>query len=127
VEGLKEGADVYYKGIMVGKVTHLDLFNRKIIANIRLQDSIRIPVGSRFIINPSVFGAAHITIEPTSTSAFLSSEDTVKGEYTRQQLYDDIVADTSRRRKVQESVEKIGEGIKGLFEASHKDTTISSK
>src|SRR5688572_18257469 len=127
VEGLETGGEVYYKGIKVGEVTHLDLFKDKVVADIKLKDSIRIPIGSRFIINPSVIGSAHITIDPSPQTAFLSSKDTVTGEYSKKQLLDDFVSDTARRRKVQESFEKIGEGIKGLIEASSKDTTQSSK
>ena len=127
VEGLENGSDVYYKGIKVGQVTHLDLFQDKVVADIKLKDSIRIPVDSRFIINPSFIGSAHITIEPSAQTAFLSSKDTVNGEYSRKQLLDDFVADSARRRKVQESFDKIGEGIKGLIDAASKDTTKKSK
>lgn len=127
VEGLETGAEVYYKGIKVGEVTHLDLFENKVVADIKLKDSIRIPVGSKFIINPSVIGSAHITIDPSPQTAFLSSKDTVSGEYSKKQLLDDFVSDTARRKKMQESFEKIGEGIKGLIEASSKDTTKNSK
>ena len=125
VEGLENGGEVYYRGIKVGEVTHLDLFRDKVAADIKLQDSIRIPVDSKFIINPSVIGPAHITIEPSVQTAFLSSKDTVTGEFSKKQLLDDFVSDTARRRKVQESFEKIGEGIKGLIEAS-RDSTKSS-
>jgi ABC-type transporter Mla subunit MlaD len=127
VEGLATGGEVYYKGIKVGEVTHLALFNDKVVADIKLTDSIRIPVGSKFIINPSVIGSAHITIDPSPQILFLSSKDTVTGEYSKKQLLDDFVSDTARRKKVQESFEKIGEGIKGLIEASSKDTTKSLK
>jgi ABC-type transporter Mla subunit MlaD len=127
VEGLEDGADVYYKGIKVGQVTQVDLFQDKVVVDINLKDSIRIPVDSRFIINLSVIGPAHITIEPSTQAAYLSSNDTVNGEYSRKQLLDDLVSDTARRRKVQESFEKIGEGIKELIEASSKDTTTGSK
>lgn len=44
VEGLETGGEVYYKGIKVGEVTHLDLFKDKVAADIKLNDSIRIPV-----------------------------------------------------------------------------------
>jgi ABC-type transporter Mla subunit MlaD len=127
VEGLETGAEVYYKGIKVGEVTHLDLFKNKVVADIKLKDSIRIPVDSKFIINPSVIGSAHITIDPSPQTTFVSSTDTVTGEYSKKQLLDDFVSDTARRRKVQESFEKIGEGIKGLIEASSRDTIKTLK
>lgn len=127
VEGLEKGGDVYYKGIKVGEVIRLDLFQNKVVTDIRLKDRIRIPVNSKFIINPSVIGSAHITIEPSTQTAFLSSRDTVAGEYSKKQLLDDFVSDTARRRKVQQSFEKIGEGIKGLIEVSSMDTTKNSK
>ncbi len=125
VEGLVKGADVYYKGIEVGEVNHLELLRDKVVADVMLNDSIQIPVGSRFIINPSIIGSAHITIEPASQTIFLSPGDTVTGEYSRKQLFDDFVSDTAKRRKVQESFEKIGEGIKGPIEATSKDTINS--
>jgi ABC-type transporter Mla subunit MlaD len=127
VEGLENGADVYYKGVKVGKVTRLDLFHNEVVTDIKLQDGIRIPVGSKFIINPSVIGSARITIEPSMQTTFLSPKDTMTGEFNKKELLDDFVSDTARRRKVQESFEKIGEGIKGLIEASSRDTTKSSR
>jgi ABC-type transporter Mla subunit MlaD len=127
VEGLEEKANVYYRGIIVGKVTSLELFEDKVAVDITLKDSIAIPVDSRFIINPSVIGSAHITIEPSTQSTFLSQNDTVTGMYGKKQLLDDFFCDTARRRKAQESFEKIGDGIKGLIEASSKDTSESSR
>ena len=49
--------------------------------------------------------------------------DTVAGEYRKRQLFNDFGDDTARRRKVQESLQKIEEGIKGLMEDSLNDTT----
>mgnify|MGYP000495228363 CR=1 FL=1 len=129
VEGLKEGAFVYYKGIIVGEVIKfsLNIPKDQVAVDIELNDSIRIPAESKFILNPSVIGSAHITIEPSSQTAFLSSHDTITGVQTREQLLDDIASDTVKRRKVKEAFDKIGEGVKGLIEAYSKDSSKSSK
>ena len=127
VEGLIEDANVYYKGIVVGNVTKLALADKGVLVDIKLIDSLQIPEGSGFIINPSVFNGAHITIEPSTATTFITVHDTVIGHYQKKHLYDDFASDTASQRKVKESFEKIGEGIKGLIEASSKDTSKTSR
>ena len=79
VEGLSKGSNVYYKSIIVGEVSDLELFKDQVIVDITLKDSILIPVASKFIINPSIFGSAHITIVPSNHPHFLSSKNTITG------------------------------------------------
>ena len=123
-EGLQTGSEVYLRGIKVGEVTHIDFLQNKIVTDIRLEDSVRIPVNSRFIINRSVFNHHHITIEPSNYTSFLTSKDTIIGEYNKRQFFDDVASDSTRQRKIQESVDKIGEGFKGLIEVA-RDTVKS--
>lgn len=123
VEGLKEESGVYYRGLVVGKVKKLALADHGVLVDISLADSLRIPMNSRFIISPSVLSGSHITIEPSSSSTLLSINDTVTGYFQKNHIYDDLTSDTSKQRKIRESFEKIGDGIKGLIEASKKDTS----
>jgi hypothetical protein len=97
---------------------NVNLYKTQVVVDITLTDSIRIPTESKFIINPSIFGSAHITIEPSGQTAFLSSTDTVTGVYSSIRKFDDLTTDTTRQRKVGESFEKIGEGIKELIESA---------
>ena len=127
VEGLEEGSDVYYNGLVVGNVSKLSLDDEGVLANIYLQDSLRIPVGSNFIINPSILGSAHITIEPSVAKEYLTIEDTALGRLQKEHIYDDWTLDTTKQKKIRESFQKIGDGIKGLIEASKTDSIQSSK
>lgn len=127
VEGLKEGSSVYCKGLIIGEVKKLAEADDGVWVDIGLADSIRIPVNSTFIINPSVMTGAHMTIEPSASVEFLSKLDTATGHFQKAPSFDDWTADTTKQRKIRESVEKIGEGIKGLIEASKKDTSVPLK
>ncbi|MBL7740790.1 MAG: MCE family protein [Chitinophagaceae bacterium] len=127
VEGLKEGSGVYCKGFIVGEVKKLALADKGVLVDIDLGDSLRILTNSKFIISPSLLNGSHITIELSESGSILSSNDTATGYFQKSRTYDDWTSDTSKQRKMRESVEKIGEGIKGLIEASKKDTTETSK
>jgi ABC-type transporter Mla subunit MlaD len=106
VERLNEGSSVYCKGVVVGEVTkfNVNVPDDQVAVDIELIDSIRLPAESRFIINSSVIGSAHITIVPSMQTAFLSPNDTVIGIYSKEQFFDDLVSDTTKRRKVKELV-----------------------
>ncbi|MFN8290743.1 MAG: MCE family protein [Chitinophagaceae bacterium] len=122
VDNIEKGSKVYLKGIPVGEVTHLELFGDSVLADINLADTIKIPTDSKFIINPSLIGSAHITIEPSNKTTFLTTKDTASGFYLQKSLLDDMISDSARREKMQQSLDKIGEGIKELIESS-RDTT----
>lgn len=126
VDNIEKGSKVYLKGFPVGEVTHLELLGDSVLADIKLSDTIRIPLDSKFIINPSLIGSAHITIEPSDKTTYLTNKDTASGFYLQKGLLDDMVSDSTRREKIQQSLDKIGQGIKELVEAA-RDTTQKNK
>jgi ABC-type transporter Mla subunit MlaD len=126
VDHLKEGSEVYYKGLPVGEVTYLDLFRDSVLVEIKFTSAVKIPANSKFIINSSLIGIANISIEPSAKTTFLTSMDTVTGSYREKGLLDNLVSDSAKRQKIQESIDKVGEEIKKLIEAS-RDTTNENK
>jgi hypothetical protein len=123
VDKVEQGGDVFLKGISVGEVTHLELFGDSVLVDIKLADTIRIPVDSKFIIYPSLLGTSNISIECSDKTVFLTNKDTARGYYFKKGLFDAMVSDSTKREKIQQSLDKIAQGIKELAEAS-KDTSL---
>lgn len=121
VDNLEIGSKAYMKGFPVGEVTSLDLASKGVLVDVRLIRDIQIPVNSKFSIDPSLFGSASIVIEPSGETTYLTFKDTSTGQYIHRKLLDHVVSDTGKARKFQQSIDKIGEGIKELLETS-RDT-----
>jgi ABC-type transporter Mla subunit MlaD len=121
VDKVEKGGDVFLKGISVGEVTRLELFGDSILVDIKLAEKIKIPVDSKFIIYPTILGSSYISIERSDKTVFLTNKDTARGYYLQKALLDGIISDSTKREKIQESLDKIGRGIKELVEAS-RDT-----
>ncbi|MDF2193468.1 MlaD family protein [Paraflavitalea sp. CAU 1676] len=122
VDVLQVGAKVYCQGKPVGEVIDLDEVQHKIAVKIQLEEGARIPIGSTFVLNPSLLGSADISIEPSSDPTYILSKDTVLGEFNQNALFDNLTTDTAKRKKINESIKKIKEGMKGIIEASKNDT-----
>jgi ABC-type transporter Mla subunit MlaD len=122
VAGLTDGSEVYRKGISIGRVTKMQLIKNKVLVEINLKDSIIIPIGSRFIINPSLMGPSHITIEPSLAGKYLTNKDTVIGQLENDNRLDDIGYDSAKRAKIQKSIKKIGEGFQEIIKTVEKDS-----
>jgi hypothetical protein len=63
---------------------------------------------------------------PSDKTVFLTNKDTARGYYLQKALVDGIISDSTKREKIQESLDKIGRGIKELVEAS-RDTTQENR
>jgi ABC-type transporter Mla subunit MlaD len=126
VDKVEKGGDVFLKGISVGEVTHLELLGDSVLVDIKLADTIKIPVDSKFIIYPSILGSSNITIERSEKTVFLTNRDTARGYYLQRALLDGMISDSTKREKIQQSLDKIGRGIKELVEAS-RDTSQENK
>jgi ABC-type transporter Mla subunit MlaD len=126
VDNLKEGSEVYYKGVPVGEVTEFELFRDSVLVEIKFTNAVKIPANSRFFINPTLVGISNISIEPSAKTTFLTSKDTVTGYYREKGFIDNMISDSAERHRVLQSIEKIGEGIKELVEAA-RDTMQKNK
>lgn len=122
VDHLEIGSKVYMKGLLIGEVIVLDLADKGVLAKIKIEKDVNIPKGSTFLIDPSLFGNASIIVEPSGQQIYLTSNDTSLGQYVDKKVLDHVVSDTAKSRKLQQSLDKIGEGIKELLETSG-DTT----
>ncbi|MFN8308793.1 MAG: MlaD family protein [Chitinophagales bacterium] len=82
VDGLSTESNVTVNGFKIGKVDHLELFNRKVLVTTVINKDVLIPRGSVFIINSvDLFGqkAISVTFDSTSTD-FYTDKDTVLGQ-----------------------------------------------
>ena len=123
VDNIEKGSKVYLKGFPVGEVIHLELFGDSVLVDIKLADSVNIPVDSKFIINPALIGNSTISIEPSDNKTFLTNKDTINGSYVEQKLLDRVMSDSVQKQKIQQSLDKIGQGLKELVE-TYRDTTL---
>lgn len=99
VDNLGVGSEVKIHGITIGKVTHLSLIDNGVLVKIAFRDKREIPVGSKFsIINPMI-GVAYIDIEPSMSNTFLTPEDTATGKYGEKGLLDNLISDSTTRKK----------------------------
>lgn len=122
VDGLQEGSNVLNKGFTIGKVTHIDLYGNRVLVNIKLNTNRLIPVQSKFLIWENLLGSSYIEIEYSNQTNFIASKDTVFGKYQKQAVMDNLISDTTKRKKVEESLKKIASGIGELIETA-KDST----
>lgn len=126
VDNLKIGGKVSLKGFPVGEVTHLALLGDSVLVNVKLNDTINIPVGSKFIITPSLLENSQINIELSNKTTYLTNQDTVAGSYLKTGVFDNLLSDSAKREKIKIAVDKISEGIKEFVDASG-DTTANKK
>ncbi|MGQ0738004.1 MAG: MlaD family protein [Bacteroidota bacterium] len=127
VDNLQAGSPVKIQGIDIGKVLGLNLIDGGVLVKITLWDNKQIPAGSIFsIVNPMIGSAAYIDIEPSESAVFLSSEDTASGKYGERGLLDNLISDSAKRKKIEEALDKIAEGLKELVNA-RKDSTREFK
>lgn len=122
VDGLIEGSSVLNRGITVGEVTRIDLFGKQVIVDIKLKDNLKIPRQSTFTIRQSLLGSSSVDIEYSNSENTLTSTDTAYGKYEKQAIMDNIISDTTKRKNIEKSLEKIATGIGELIEST-KDTT----
>jgi ABC-type transporter Mla subunit MlaD len=126
VDHLEVGAQVYLKNIPIGKVTNLDLFDKGVIADISLKDKTQIPVDSKFLISTSILSTTSIIVESSDKKIYLTDKDTVAGQYDERKLLDLMIIDSTKRQKIQQSFNKIGEGVKEIIETA-SDTSHKTK
>jgi phospholipid/cholesterol/gamma-HCH transport system substrate-binding protein len=122
VDGLQEGSDVSNKGFAIGKVKHIELFGNRVLVDIKLNDKIKVPQQSIFLLKENLLGASFVDIEYSDKINYLSSKDTAIGEYQKKAIMDNLISDTIKRKKIEKSLEKIATGIGELIESNNDST-----
>lgn len=77
--GFYEGMEIKLNNQKIGNVFKIKLHNKKILTRIKLDNKIKIPSGSQFIIYEPLIGDAFIKVELSENKTFLTSRDTVNG------------------------------------------------
>jgi ABC-type transporter Mla subunit MlaD len=117
VDELQVGNSVLHNGIEIGKVDDLSLYHDSVLASIQLNEKVRIPAGSTFRYEHALLGAPTIHVDYSNKQQYLSVADTCIGQYQKKQLLDHLLSDSSKREKIQQSLDKIGEGLSELAKA----------
>jgi ABC-type transporter Mla subunit MlaD len=119
---LEVGSTVQKEGLSIGQVTKIGTVNDKVFIEISLRNNhIEIPQGSTFTIIPSPLGTASISISYSNNTKFISSNDTIAASYKGMSQLEDYISDTTKRKQVRQSLDKIAEGLSELVKTT-KDT-----
>lgn len=115
-DGLQEGSNVLNKGVIIGNVTNIDLFGNNVLVDIQLNENKKIPEQSTFLLKENLLGSSYVDIEYSDKINYLSFKDTAIGKYQKQVIMDNLFSDTTKRKKIEKSLEKIVTGIGELIE-----------
>lgn len=137
VAGLSVGDRVTVAGISSGEILDLQLVEGKVVADVTLERTIRVPVDSRISVSTyGLIGAKVIAIRPGASDAYIKEGDTVFGYYDKGlgdvvaemgealteirsvlSAADQALSDTETRRKVGETLDNASVASVGLKEA----------
>lgn len=123
VDGLTVGSDVQNKGIKIGEVIKLELFEKLVLANLELNPEIRIPVDSKFTVVHGILTVTSIDVEFSDKTNYLTIKDTLRGKYLPKTLIDDLISDTAKKRQIENSLQKITKGVEEIVETVRKDSS----
>ena len=126
VGDLEIGARVYQKGLIVGKVENLQLLDNGVLADIRLDRNVKIPVGSAFTIKYSLLGG-YVEINPSATKFYFTSKDTIVGHENQQQVLEVPGLDSVRQRRLKRGVSKIVSGVKDIIADDSDSSGMNGK
>ena len=121
VDHLQVKDPVLNKGVTIGEVTHLTMYGNQVLADIELKDNRNIPKGSTFLAKEYLLGSSCIDIKYSDSSTFLRSKDTVSGVFETRK-WERLSGDTAKRKKIEQSLEKIATGVKELIETVRDST-----
>jgi ABC-type transporter Mla subunit MlaD len=116
VDELQNGSQVLCNGLTIGKVIDLKEYEKRILVRFELKDNIQIPKGSKFYVKVPLLGTSNLVVKFSDSTTFLTAKDTVSGSYTENPSLDSLISDTTKRRKIEQSLDKIATGVKELME-----------
>ncbi|MDO7851885.1 MlaD family protein [Hymenobacter convexus] len=119
---LQEGDKVLLEGIAVGEVSKFHFVPKKVFIDLSMEQGVKIPLNSQFVVNKSLLGSTCIIIKPSHETAFISNMDTVMGV-----SYKEPVIDSVKQRKMQAGVQKIIQGLSEVLHAADTDSMSSVK
>ena len=117
IGNLKKDDKVTLNGVLVGSVQGFHIVQDVILTDLFIQDGVKIPVDSRFVVHQSLLGRANISIEQSDKLSYISRGDTVLGE-----SYKEPVMDSVKQRKAQAAIKKMAVGFAELIQVLSKDS-----
>jgi ABC-type transporter Mla subunit MlaD len=123
---LEVGSTVHKEGLTIGQVIKIATVYDKVFIEVSLRNNdIEVPHGSTFTIIPSPLGTAYISVSYSNSSRFISSNDTIVASYRDMGQLEDYISDTTKRKQVRQSLDKVAEGLSELVKATQD--TLNAK
>ncbi|MBF9140348.1 MlaD family protein [Hymenobacter properus] len=119
---LQRGDKVLLNGFTVGEVLDYHFVPKTVFVDLLMEDGVKIPFNSRFIINKSLLGSSSIIIKPSSSDKFITNMDTVMGV-----SYSAPVFDSINQKKAKVGFQKIAEGLSEVVQAFGSDSISNPK
>jgi phospholipid/cholesterol/gamma-HCH transport system substrate-binding protein len=134
VGGLSPGDRVTVAGISSGEVVSLQLVNGRVVAEVAVDDRIKIPVDSRIAVaSYGLIGAKAVAVRPGTSDEFVEPGETVYGVYEKGlgdvvadmgealteirgvlKTADEAMSDVEGKRRVKETLENASEATADL-------------
>ena len=119
---LQKGDKVLLDGIAVGEVVGFHFVPKMVFVDLSMDEGIKIPLSSKFVISKSLLGSASIIIKPSLKTKFITNADTVLGI-----SYKELALDSVKQRRAQAGIQKIAQGLSEVFQALGSDSTSNTK
>ena len=119
---LQKGDKVLLDGIAVGEVLEFHFAPKMVFVDLSMEEDVKIPLKSQFVINKSLLGSASIVIKPSRDTKFITNADTVVGI-----SYKEPVLDSVKQKKAQAGIQKIAQGLSEVFQALGTDSANSNR
>ena len=119
---MQKGDKVLLDGIAVGEVVGFHFVPKMVFVDLSMDEGIKIPLSSKFVISKSLLGSASIIIKPSLKTKFITNADTVLGI-----SYKELALDSVKQRRAQAGIQKIAQGLSEVFQALGSDSTSNTK
>lgn len=99
--GLKRGDRALVEGVIIGSVTDVELrgLRQGVVASLRLNQKLDLPVDTRAVVAGDVFGAHTIELHPGTAQRIIEPGDTLRGEIAAA-LMDEATGLTTNAKEV---------------------------
>lgn len=127
-QGLAEGDKVYLNDLKIGKVTKIKLDSDfKILVEVDLNDTIKIPKDSKFTIGSSDLFSKSIIVTPGKSRKMIGFNDLVKGQLEQEIKVDTLFEIVSEEINNLKSVKNQGRIISEIEKLNKKLDSIWEK
>lgn len=118
VSGITDKSEIKMNGVVVGSVYKMSLLDMGVLVKASIEKEVRIPINSKASVVMPFLGNSFIDIVPSDNKNYLSPQDTLRGVYFEEKILDKLTSDTTKKRKIQDALEKLKEGIDSIIKSN---------